>query len=959
MKKRTLSLLFIAILACACIFTFAACNGDGNDHTHAYTETVTPATCAAEGYTTHTCACGDSFTDAPTSKLAHTMASKVLRAPTTLSKGLRSSTCSVCGHNETSEIEVIANFKLPGVAQALSTMLPHGTITLVSPTDEPIVFTLTEENAAKFLGMVTSPLSAYSEDESNELNSEFKNDFEFVDRDELLDKFEETIYWDSTQSFTLALTDATFTVDGENVTGQLALTVLIAGEDPDAEPAPFLSLSFYLNNENIAVELNGDRQDYLLSDLFYEGVAGSMNMTKDQLLEMAYLAKQSKVLLPLVESLATMLQSELPEAMEKIPNASLLLISILNTLTDDIIGEEVDGNNVIYTIHPDMVLNALALYADKSIAAIIDEEYGQDTTSRILSLFVTFPDKTIGEITSIAISLSEAYEIDLDLIYMMINAIIYNTSGTDFNFEAEILNNANVTLGALLEQNGADITELESALDMIGATLTEMTLADLVHASMCAADPECEHTAADCTALADMLDVYATMLQEALQLSFTLNGEDSSLVSLTLALLNDVLLEIDSSSLSLDITYLDETLSIDLGEDTFNVSVTNTDNVKILEFIGNFNEQSGAFEGGTLTVKIPTESDDDDAPTWKTFTYLVASDYDTENGIYCLNIYDASFGMENYTGLVLTIQMDQINLTLLNNNDIIFNAAIVYNAEESKTIARLKIDGIFGVQLDYTIMCISNDEMFSLTLHSPDKAPDGAAIAGLLLGFSPDHSELALNVMLDDIFGVSFDYSLVCTKTETAYIFTLTDKKANTVYLTATITMDRTSVNATLFLFDSEYELNYQKGTEAYILTFTVDDEVVFESNISLDLASASATLNHFGSYDLQKTVEDGVTTFFLYANDSLVLLVSFAEDGTILRYFIDYGTFAIDIANSALTLSLTEAEFKFPSTAGPTVEQLPYHEDEQQMANYLVTTTRYITITGTFAISYTPASAN
>ena len=40
-------------------------------HKHSYETNVTPATCTTAGYTTHTCACGDSYTDTPVEQLGH------------------------------------------------------------------------------------------------------------------------------------------------------------------------------------------------------------------------------------------------------------------------------------------------------------------------------------------------------------------------------------------------------------------------------------------------------------------------------------------------------------------------------------------------------------------------------------------------------------------------------------------------------------------------------------------------------------------------------------------------------------------------------------------------------------------------------------------------------------------------------------------------------------------------
>ncbi len=43
----------------------------GEQHVHDYTEKITPPTCTERGYTTHTCACGESYVDAYTDALGH------------------------------------------------------------------------------------------------------------------------------------------------------------------------------------------------------------------------------------------------------------------------------------------------------------------------------------------------------------------------------------------------------------------------------------------------------------------------------------------------------------------------------------------------------------------------------------------------------------------------------------------------------------------------------------------------------------------------------------------------------------------------------------------------------------------------------------------------------------------------------------------------------------------------
>ena len=58
MKKKFLK-LFATLFACATLaLGFAACEGK---HEHAYTAVVTAPTCTEQGFTTHTCTCGDSY----------------------------------------------------------------------------------------------------------------------------------------------------------------------------------------------------------------------------------------------------------------------------------------------------------------------------------------------------------------------------------------------------------------------------------------------------------------------------------------------------------------------------------------------------------------------------------------------------------------------------------------------------------------------------------------------------------------------------------------------------------------------------------------------------------------------------------------------------------------------------------------------------------------------------------
>ena len=65
---------------------------------HSYTAVVTEPTCTQKGYTTYTCACGDSYIDNPVDAKGHSYKA-VVTAPTCTEKGYTTYTCSVCRHS--------------------------------------------------------------------------------------------------------------------------------------------------------------------------------------------------------------------------------------------------------------------------------------------------------------------------------------------------------------------------------------------------------------------------------------------------------------------------------------------------------------------------------------------------------------------------------------------------------------------------------------------------------------------------------------------------------------------------------------------------------------------------------------------------------------------------------------------------------------------------------------------
>ena len=78
-------------------------------HTHSYKAVVTAPTCTSKGYTTHTCACGDSYVDTYVDALGHSWDSgKVTKQPTETETGIRTYACTRCSATKTESIPVVS-----------------------------------------------------------------------------------------------------------------------------------------------------------------------------------------------------------------------------------------------------------------------------------------------------------------------------------------------------------------------------------------------------------------------------------------------------------------------------------------------------------------------------------------------------------------------------------------------------------------------------------------------------------------------------------------------------------------------------------------------------------------------------------------------------------------------------------------------------------------------------------
>ncbi len=100
MKKRKFLISTLTGL-CVCLASatfFTACK---EEHKHGYTETITAPTCTEQGFTTHTCACNDSYVDTYVDALGHDFQNYIPNGDATCTEnGTETATCSRQGCEE-------------------------------------------------------------------------------------------------------------------------------------------------------------------------------------------------------------------------------------------------------------------------------------------------------------------------------------------------------------------------------------------------------------------------------------------------------------------------------------------------------------------------------------------------------------------------------------------------------------------------------------------------------------------------------------------------------------------------------------------------------------------------------------------------------------------------------------------------------------------------------------------
>lgn len=479
--KLLLALVLCLALVFTCMFSLSSCKKDENP---------TPDDNA-----------GDNSTDQPSADQpgadqpggdnppAHTHSyttSVITKYPGVNTKGVKTFYCS-CGDSYTEDIEAVT-INLPSLASIVASVIGEHTYALEIGADSKIV--LVKEA-----------------DIENQVNG-YKD---FV-------------------AFKVA--EASVSGEGGVFKGSLSVELgytsipLDGSVDPDTVLAPenfdkVTELDVYVNGEAVSVSygVNGDVSTSEVENIsreLYSSIAESVGLTYDQLTELYYAASQLETFLPLVEGVINAVKTNVPQ-----PEVGIE--ELVAMIAGSVFTTEQDGNNVVYVLDIEGLNELLLLIEDKTVAELIDAEFGEGTAKAVSDFIISIPTATVKQITEKAATFSESCGIRIEQVYAFINYVVSIASGAEFDIAAQIEANANKTVAAIIGEayGNENIAEYEKVLS---ENLTELvnlcagSTIDELFALVSGTDPE-EMT------LTALLHNYISMLDGAIGFRVSVDAE--------------------------------------------------------------------------------------------------------------------------------------------------------------------------------------------------------------------------------------------------------------------------------------------------------------------------------------------------------------------------------------------------------------------------------------------------
>ena len=445
--RSTLRVIFCLVMTLAIVFSMVSCDikgafeslGDGDfkgawasltgKHKHAYTAAVTAPTCTAEGYTTYTCECGDTYTGDKVAALGHDYKEKVTRFPTPNTEGVISNLCTRCGVHIDKYIDAVA-FELPAVSEFLRTFVGTNVLEINAKDSEIILI--------KSIEHVPSGDREYSKD-----------------------------YIAINPGYVL------ISGEGDDIYAYISFTMGMASYDDAGEDAlptyeEQIEFTLMVDGEDVAVSLKENDQissnSYRLTELFYDALENSFGISYDELVEAIYVSGKSAALIPVIQGAIDAISEVV------LPEGGADLEKLLNLIAGELV--EVEGNT--YKLNIAAISKVVEAAQGKSLTELVDEKYGDGTMARVESFVTSLPTAKLRDIADAALKFSERNGVVLDDIYSIINYVVYLGTGEDFNIESEIITRYDMTLVAVvLELSGDTVTTVEEATEELTSNLRE------------------------------------------------------------------------------------------------------------------------------------------------------------------------------------------------------------------------------------------------------------------------------------------------------------------------------------------------------------------------------------------------------------------------------------------------------------------------------------------------------
>ena len=596
--KKLVTLSLTVLVLATVLFTLAACFLTPDGHQHSYVDEVVAPTCTENGYTKHTCSCGDSYTDNET-PAAHKMQQVARKNPTCSEAGVEAHlACSLCGYVDGEKVVIPAEGHTYMTTYQYPTATQAGSKTSICRVcgDKQIVsidaLSATLPNVSEVLANIIGTLSA---------TLEVTEGSYLVYVTELKDYTSET---GSKQALFIELAEVSVDGSGETLKAHLkvkigfaeaTLTGLVPAEDVvvDKNNAEYFELSVYVNGEDVSIAVNGENSSVKLSEAVYGALSNMLGVDVEDMLVGAYLSQELSNLLPLIEKALNNAVQGLPTVS---PEYSEHLEELFALLGEEIVTVTTDSKtgNKTYSLNLAALTKLVEEVEGKTLAEYLESVFGENVVGELTSFLKALPDKTVKDIVNAAVDLADGTGVAIEDVYMLIDLYVYFTLDMEFSIEEQISDHYNQTLAELLaELNGIDaanqadfINTIKESLNQVAEMLETASVDELLSLMFTGAEE----------GFLDGIKTAIGMLDEQITLNITLDAE-GNMTSMYYAL--------GEMQYSITVNGDEVTMNIVMPGDIVITAVCNSNGINVV-----VTENDKQVASGNITVTEVVEGDD-------------------------------------------------------------------------------------------------------------------------------------------------------------------------------------------------------------------------------------------------------------------------------------------------------------------------------------------------------------